>query len=80
MIKKVLWKGYPHLRGEGIKFNEEPFYDLVIGDKVTAIGDGRENGCYRTLKVTPFMTYVGSIHIGEFKYYAFTRTGCYGNY
>lgn len=70
-MERVLWKGYPHLKGEGISFNEEPFYDLVIGDKITSIGDGRDNGSYRTLKVYPYMTYVGSIDIDGLIYYAF---------
>ena len=73
-MEQILWKGYPHLKGEGIKFNPEPFYDLIVGDKITTIGDGRENGTHRTLEVRPYMTYVGSIKIpdgtGE-TYYAF---------
>lgn len=74
-MEQVLIQGYPHLKGEGISFKDEPFYDLVIGDKITKIGDGRNNGTYRTLEVTPFMTYVGSIELEDGtvdpKYYAF---------
>ncbi len=54
-----------------IKLKKEPFFGLKVNSFVTEIGDGRENGCYRTDKFSQPFKYAGSfIDKGE-KYFAF---------
>ena len=51
------------LSGDDFTFNDEPFFGLMPGDKITQIGDGRENGCIRTDKFIKPVQYVGSIDV-----------------
>lgn len=49
------------LSGENIQFVKEDFFGLKVGEKVTQIGNGKENGTIRTDKFKYPLLYVGSI-------------------
>lgn len=69
-FEKISIKGTLGLRGNP-EFDNKPFFDLQVGAMVKKIGDGRENGCYRTDDfVSPFR-YCGSIQIDDDEFYAF---------
>ncbi|MEA4981439.1 MAG: hypothetical protein VB066_01850 [Paludibacter sp.] len=49
------------LSGQNILFENEGFFGLNPGDKITQIGNGKENGTIRTDKFPFACEYVGSI-------------------
>lgn len=60
-MEQILIKGYPHLKGSDVLqyLRNEDFFSLHVGDKVSQIGDGRNNSTHRTLYIKPYMTYAG---------------------
>ena len=69
-MKKIIISGQPCILGD-CNFVEEPFLNLLPGTKIVEIGDGRNTGCYKTLKLKTYITYVGSITIEKEKRFAF---------
>lgn len=62
------------IRGD-VNFTKEPFFSLIPDTYIIQIGDGRENGSFRTdLFVEPFKyvgVFIGKADSGTCKYYAF---------
>ena len=69
-MKKMIISGQPCILGECC-FIKEPFLNLLPGAKITKIGTGKHTGCYSTLRLKTYMTYVGSITIEKEKRFAF---------
>lgn len=49
------------LSGQNIQFKNEDFFGLKVGQKVVQVGDGRENGSFRTDSFKYPVKYVGSV-------------------
>ncbi|ADY51461.1 hypothetical protein Pedsa_0889 [Pseudopedobacter saltans DSM 12145] len=49
------------MSGQNIGFENETFYSLKVGDFITQIGNGKENGTIRTDNFDTPIRYVGSI-------------------
>lgn len=59
--KKIrIVSGQLGLSGQNIVFENEDFFGLKVGESVTRIGNGKENGVYRTDDFTSPVKYVGS--------------------
>ena len=54
-----------------IDFIQDHFFGIKPRSKVVQIGDGRENGCYRTDRFKIPFSYSGSFLLQGIKYYAF---------
>lgn len=63
-----------------IKLEQESFFSLVPGDKITQIGCGKENGTIRTSVFEPYITYSGSHVFKNEKLFAFEIPFLKGNY
>lgn len=51
------------IRGNDIVFENKDFFDLKVGEQIIQVGDGRENGCWRTDTFKYPLEYVGSINL-----------------
>lgn len=69
-MKKTLIDGQPCILGD-CNFIKESFLGLSPGEKVSQIGNGKNTGCYKTLRLKSYMTYTGSIVIDNEKRFAF---------
>lgn len=49
------------LSGNNIEFIKEDFFELKVGQSIVQVGDGRENGCFRTDSFKCPVKYVGSV-------------------
>lgn len=49
------------MSGRDVSFSGEPFFGLLPGEKVSQVGDGRENGTIRTDSFGSPLVYRGSI-------------------
>ena len=52
-----------HVVGDNFDFNNEDFFTLKMGDKVSSIGNDKKTSSNRKLVIQPYLEYVGSLMI-----------------
>lgn len=61
--KLIILDGRLSIKGKDIEFNLETFFDLVPGQVISQIGNGKENGTIRTDKFVNPVEYIGTIMV-----------------